>query len=361
MDAYWRETRMDDYWRYVADGADDLAKVERACEEGKADACGAASDIHWFGIGVRRSKAEAESFARKQCVLDDETCRSGSGQNVDERRIAEERDGKCQAKPSPSDCYGAAMAYLRTGLNPKRGSALLDRACDLSRDELRAIDDAERARGRRPGLYENRVCDELGRVLVLGKYGVPRDVRRGSALLRAECDKGPAQAACSYLGLVSELGLGGEAKDVDAALARYMPACSLHTYFEASAAGHRDPKARLSDYTNEPLACYRLAVLSTRGRGVTRDPRAIGQLYAEGCIGDPDLHGLACAPAAALFLQQRMESQRPPIDGINLASTTPDPLHMAEAACYGGSVEGCRLLARIQHYADDHQLAFDGR
>jgi TPR repeat protein len=355
--------RLDNYWRYVADGAADVPRVEQRCEEGDADACEAATDIHWLGIGVPKSRAKAAYFDRRRCALDEEACPRGPMTTRDERSIAdaEEWERKCQAKPSADSCGRAARGYLGSGLDPKHGSALLEQACDLHRDELSAIYDAEKARGKSPTRFVNRICARLGKILVLGVYGVPRDVWHGTALLRDECDKAPSGASCSYLGLVSELGLGGAPKNLGAALARYQPACTIHTYYEGVVAGHADPKARVEDYSSEPLACWRLAALSMQGRGVTEDPRVIGHLYTEACIGrlgrDSDVFGLACAPAAAL--SQRYGLEHPALIGdIFRSYPGPHPLDMAGKACLEGSVDGCRLVARIQHYADDHQLEF---
>jgi TPR repeat protein len=257
-------------------------------------------------------------------------------------------------------CAAVGTSYLEghgTDRDPKRGLASIERACDLERED--------RIAAARPTTAS---CVELGRVLLLGVGGVARDEHRAVAVLRDECDRGMGKG-CSYLGLVSELGLAGEPRDIAAAVKQYAPLCTYRDYFEGVVAGRPDPKLNVGNLIGEPLACYRLGVLSLQGRGVFKNPRVAAHLFASLCV-DAELPELACAPAAALYIHYGFEHSYPPTDG-SIQFTGPiggdgrglgrDPETWARQACAAGSVDGCRVLRQLYAYRDEHSIAFDFR
>lgn len=161
---------------------------ERACDVGRSDSCGLLGVCHYLGRGRSHEPTMARSFFDGACTSGEPTaCRNlaflweaGVGGRRDHRRALELNERACEGL----DAVGCRNAGILLEGGVGQGASSSARA--VSR-YLRACD-----------LRDATGCGHAGAML-LGGRGIPRDVRRGRALLAVSCEHGDEEA-CRRLG-----------------------------------------------------------------------------------------------------------------------------------------------------------------
>lgn len=164
---------------------------------------------------------------------------------------------------------------------------------------------------------------------------------RWSVCLR-QCNSGHARS-CSVVGSVFEAGSVGVEKNYVKAASYYQTACNL-THYEACASLGRlyddhfliaeTPKmaADLFDKAclgESPVGCYRLGLITLKGRGVDMDPARTGQLWQKACQAK---FAPACTGLGNLFAKSGDDKRA---------------LTFYEKGCAAKDLDGCTLLGRF--------------
>jgi TPR repeat protein len=278
------------------------------------------------------------------------------------RRLAATLSRACAAKV-PIACAGQAVTVARgIGLpaDVGRGLALLRASCD----EGQAL-----------------ACGHLAEIYVKGELGVKGKREEGLRLAAASCKKlggWPCMSATAKLDAKADaariLALATQACDGGDAIACYELG---KAYAEHVAGGPKADPTRATALYRKACdqgyadACFNLAGQVLRGTGATQDERAGRALLERSCTlgdgsacddlaereGKPEVYCDLWGVEACLTVLERIGQQRG-----ETADTAPEIVSVAARACRRGSTAGCEGLGHLaQDYASRCKASVDVR